>query len=89
MRFHGLSAEEACLNRNNLFDRVWAEPMAKLAPKWGLSGPGLKKHQKRLDVPTPPRGYWPKMWAGKKVKRPKLPELETGQGEEIVMWEGE
>jgi hypothetical protein len=47
--------------------------MALLAPKFGISDVALKKRCKNLGIPTPPRGYWAKLEAGKPVKRPLLP----------------
>ncbi len=61
------------LTREELFERVWAEPMSALAPKLGISDVALKKRCQNLGVPTPPRGYWAKLAAGKRVKRPLLP----------------
>ena len=46
----------------------------------------LSKACLRLQVPVPPRGYWAKLEAGKKVPRPKLPALQAGEAEEIVIW---
>jgi hypothetical protein len=63
------------LTREELFDRVWSSPVATLAKEWGLSGPGLKKLCRRLEVPVPPRGYWAKLKAGRAVRRSKLPAL--------------
>ncbi len=79
-------AREIRLDRAELFERVWSEPVSKLADRWGLSGPGLAKHLRRIEIPLPSRGYWAKVRAGKRVKRPRLPELEPGEAEEIVVW---
>ncbi len=43
--------------------------MARLAKDFGLSDVGLSKICDRHRVPTPPRGYWAKKEAGKKVKQ--------------------
>ncbi len=53
-----------------LFERVWSQPVASLAAEWGLSGPGLKKVCRRLQIPVPPRGYWAKLKAGHREARP-------------------
>lgn len=74
------------MTRRELFDRVWTDPVTAVAEEWGLSDRGLAKACSRLKVPTPPRGYWPKVRAGKRVRRPKLPDLPDGQAEEIVVW---
>jgi len=60
--------------RDELYDLVWGEAMATLAPKLGLSDVGLKKRCLKLGVPTPPRGYWAKLEAGQKVKKTPLPD---------------
>lgn len=74
------------LDRTILFERVWSTPISKLAEEWGLSGPGLAKACRRLKIPVPPRGYWAKVAAGKKVRRAQLPKLPPGEAEEIVIW---
>jgi hypothetical protein len=61
-------------------------PVEKLAKEWGLSGRGLAKACRRLQVPVPPRGYWAKLAAGQRPRRPRLPSLPSGQAEEIVIY---
>jgi ankyrin repeat protein len=80
------ASAELRLSREELFERVWSVPMSNLAPEWGLSGNGLAKACKRLKIPVPPRGYWAKKAAGKKVRRPRLPELPEGEAEEVLIW---
>jgi hypothetical protein len=61
-------------NRDVLYGEVWAEPIQKLAAKYGISDVGLAKVCRKLRVPVPGRGYWAKKTAGKKVrKRPAPP----------------
>lgn len=79
-------SREIRIDRRELFERVWSTPLYKLAKEWGLSGTGLRKRCERLEVPTPGRGYWQKVKAGKRVRRPKLPELKAGEAKEIVLW---
>jgi len=57
------------LARQELYDLVWSTPMTKLAESFGISDVGLAKICDRHRVPTPPRGYWAKKVAGKKVKQ--------------------
>lgn len=73
------------LERSELFERVWTVPVDTLAKEWGLSGRGLAKACRRLRIPVPPRGYWAKVAAGQRVRRPKLPALPAGQGEKVVI----
>jgi len=57
------------LTRRQLYDLVWSKPMRDLAVEFGISDVGLAKICKRHRVPTPPRGYWAKIQAGRKAKR--------------------
>jgi hypothetical protein len=43
-----------------LFERVWSEPLEKIAAEWGLSDRGLAKACHHLKIPVPPRGFWAK-----------------------------
>ncbi|HER20251.1 MAG TPA: hypothetical protein ENO14_04300 [Chromatiales bacterium] len=77
---------EIRLDRAELFERVWSEPVSVLAAKWGLSDRGLAKACRRLKVPVPGRGHWAQVKVGKNVRRPVLPKLREGGGDEIVIW---
>lgn len=70
-----MARESITLTREELYERVWTEPMAVLAPKLGLSDVGLKKTCARLEIPSPPRGYWARLAAGQKIRRTPLPKL--------------
>lgn len=83
---HRGAGQELRMTRKELYDRVWTEPVTKVAEAWGISDNGLRKQCRRLKIPLPGRGYWPKVRAGKKPRRPRLPKLPEGQGEEIVVW---
>jgi hypothetical protein len=58
--------------REELFQRVWAEPLLKLAADIGVSDVGLAKACWRADIPLPGRGYWAKSSERRSVP-PKLP----------------
>ena len=64
------------VSREELYKQVWETPMSHLAQTYGISGNGLAKVCDRLKVPYPPRGYWAKKAAGKKVIQYRLPERE-------------
>lgn len=66
------------VSREALFRQVWETPMSRLARDYGISGNGLAKICDRLRVPYPPRGYWAKKAAGKKVVQFRLPDAEEG-----------
>jgi hypothetical protein len=60
--------------------------MAALGPKLGLSDTGLRKVCDKYHIPTPPRGYWAKVAAGQRIKRPPLPKLPvTRRGSEETL----
>ncbi len=59
--------------REQLYQEVWAEPVSKLAKRYGLSDVGLRKICKRLNVPMPPLGWWAKKAHGKATRVIALP----------------
>lgn len=63
--------------REELYRQVWQTPMTRLAAEYGITGNGLAKICARLNVPYPPRGYWAKLAAGKKVVNYRLPEADN------------
>lgn len=69
--------------RQELFDLVWSEPMKRLASRFKLSDAGLAKACRKANIPRPPRGYWARLAAGKKVGRPRLPDRGPGMSNEI------
>jgi hypothetical protein len=73
------------LSREELYALVWATPMSRLAVQYGLSGNGLAKICRRLDVPYPPRGYWARKEAGKKVTQAPLPAVRSGTRVQVTI----
>jgi len=67
--------------RTELYDLVWANPMSRIAARFGMSDVALKKHCARALIPVPPRGHWAKLLAGKRTFRPKLPDRPAGMDE--------
>lgn len=67
------------LTRAELCARVWSEPVQKLGAEFGISGPGLAKLCRRYNIPVPPRGYWAKKAAWKRVRQPPLPGPSPGR----------
>lgn len=61
------------VTREDLYQQIWQTPMSRLAAEYGISGNGLAKICDRLNIPYPPRGYWSKKAAGKKVASYRLP----------------
>ena len=76
-----MNRKRMIIERNALYKEVWERSLTKVAPKYGISGVALKKICNKLNVPTPPRGYWAKLEWGYEVHRPELPELKPGDPE--------
>lgn len=73
------------VTREHLYRQVWSTPMTKLAVTYGLSGNGLAKICDRLNIPYPPRGYWAKLAAGKKVVAFKLPDRKDDTPDSVII----
>jgi hypothetical protein len=67
------SHDLTCLTRDELYGRVWATPMRRLAQEWGISDVGLAKVCRKHDIPCPPVGYWAKKEVGKAPAPTPLP----------------
>jgi len=74
---------EIRMGREELFELVWSRPVSHIAEEWGISDRGLSKACTKLKIPVPPRGYWAKKQAGRRVRRARIPELPKGEAEEI------
>lgn len=61
------------VQRQALYEQVWAQPMTKVAKEYGISDVALAKICKKLNVPYPWRGYWRRKETGKAVKQLPLP----------------
>src|SRR4051812_40394048 len=70
-----MPADAVRVTREELYEKVWSEPMQRLAKQYGLSDVGLAKACRRMRVPLPGRGYWAKKQFGKPVRRTPLPKL--------------
>jgi len=75
----------ATVTREDLYKQVWETPMSRLAADYGISGNGLAKICDRLKIPYPPRGYWAKKAAGKKVIEFRLPDAKDDTPTEVTI----
>ena len=73
------------LSREELYSLVWQKPIIQLAEEFGLSDQGLAKICRKFEIPRPPRGYWAKLEAGKKVEQAPLPAPPAGSSKIIVI----
>ncbi len=65
------------LTREELYARIWAQPMAVVAPTLWISDVGLRGRCMGMNIPVPPRGYWARKSAGQRVQQPPLPQLDA------------
>lgn len=72
------------LHRNALYQEVWETPMRQLAKRYDISDVGLAKICRKMDIPTPPRGYWAKHANGQPVKKAPLPPLAENGSTQII-----
>ena len=61
------------LPRSQLYNLVWSKPVRDLAAEFGISDVALAKRCRALKIPVPGRGYWARVAAGQKPRRPPLP----------------
>lgn len=66
------------LTREQLFARVWREPLSTVARELGVSASGLAKICDRTAIPYPTRGHWAKARAGRAPSPPPLPPAPQG-----------
>ena len=74
------------VDRRKLYEQVWSIPCARLAVLYGISDVGLAKVCRRYSIPRPPRGYWARLAAGQRIRKPPLPRPD--QGDEVVFLKG-
>lgn len=65
------------IERERLFEDVWATPMTVLCRRYALSYAGLRKLCAQMGIPIPQRGYWARVAAGHVIEKPALPPLDT------------
>jgi len=66
------------ITREQLYAEVWAEPVIKVAERYGVSDVAVSKWCSRMNVPRPWRGYWARKAAGRWVKQVPLPPSRAG-----------
>lgn len=65
-------ADPLRLTRSELYDRVWASPVIRLAEQFGITNFLLAGICRKHEIPTPPAGYWSKVAHKKAPARPPL-----------------
>ena len=67
-------SEPVAVTREELYQLVWSEPVVKVATRFGVSDVAVAKACRKHNIPLPGRGYWARLEAGQKLKRPPLPD---------------
>lgn len=70
--------------RKELYEKVWSEPIIKLAELYGFSDVWLARICKRNNIPRPPRGYWARIQSGQRVPKASLPKGDNDANIEII-----
>jgi len=64
-------------NREELYQKVWEQPMLRVAEQYGVSSVALGKVCRKRSIPVPGRGHWAKLAYGQPgATKPELPKLE-------------
>ncbi len=67
------------LNREQLYEEVWAAPMKHIGTKYGLSGTEVRRLCDKLQIPVPAQGHWTRVQMGLPIKRQPLQPLKQSQ----------
>lgn len=73
------------LTREELYEKVWSQPMTKLAKPYGLLNVGLAKICRKLNIPMPNRGYWWKKEMGLPAEQTPLPAFENAEDKPVEL----
>lgn len=69
---------EHTISRTALYERVWSKPARDVAKTFGVSDVAVAKASRKHQIPLPGRGYWARVAAGQKLRRPRLPAAAPG-----------
>lgn len=58
-------------DRDRLYEELWSEPAKNVCQRYGISQAALTSVCRKLEIPTPPSGYWAKRHA-RHTSRPAL-----------------
>ena len=66
------------ISRDELYKKVWENPLTKVAKELGISDRGLAKICKRHQIPVPGLGYWARIQAGHTMSKQPLRPVNRG-----------
>ena len=49
--------KQEIFTRDKLYKMVWAEPISKISPEYGITNYDLKKACRKMKIPLPTAGY--------------------------------
>ena len=75
---------DSTVTREALYELVWAEPMLRVAARFGVSSNYMARVCTLLNVPRPARGYWAKLAVGKAPEQPTLARTTTRRCTRVV-----
>ncbi len=83
-----MKPEVLTFTREELYERIWTEPMTKLSAKLGISDVALAKTCTKLNIPRPSRGHWARLASGQDSSRPSLPaaDSKTPKAARFELW---
>ncbi|MDE1918389.1 MAG: hypothetical protein KGJ57_15365 [Sphingomonadales bacterium] len=61
------------IERRDLFERLWSQPMTALGAELGVPAPALATLARQLALPLPGAGHWTKKSFGKEPSKPDYP----------------
>lgn len=64
------------MTREELYEKVWSAPSAKVAKQLNVSYPKLKSICEKWNIPMPDNSYWAYLRYGTQMQRPPLPEYD-------------
>lgn len=70
--------EQIAFSREELYDLVWAMPVAHISRKYSINAVEIRQACKEMNVPLPKMGYWQKIKFGKASNVERLPENHIG-----------
>ena len=80
-----MSATIHILRREDLYQRVWATPMARLAADLDVASNVLRMQCLEAGIPLPGSGYWSRRRWGKDPPPPPLPPRRPGAADIITL----
>lgn len=71
-------ADPISLTREQIYELVWAEPVSRLARRYGLTDYKWRQLCVRMSIPVPRPQHWRKLQMGEATERPPLSKSFTG-----------